>query len=51
MDNLGDIGDDGFGIVIGNLGQKVVLNTAVDAELNLLRVNEHNLHLSRVLLI
>ena len=50
LHHLGDVGDDGFGLV-GQLGQEVVLDDGVDAEFHLLGVDEHKLQLGGVLLV
>ena len=49
--HLCDIGDDGVGILVGHFGQEMFLNAGVDAELNLLRVNEHDFKFCGMLLI
>ena len=49
--HLGDVGDDGIGVLVGHLRQEVVDQRIVDGELHLLRVYKHNLHLCGMLLV
>ena len=49
--HLGNIGDDGVGLFIGNLCQEVVGYRLVEAEFNLLRVNKYYLKFGRMFLI
>ena len=50
-DDLRGIGDDGILELLGQGGKEVAVDSAIDAELHHLRVDEHNLQLGRMLLI
>ena len=51
MHNFGDIGDDGVGIVVGNLGQEMLLDGGVNGEFHFLGVDHHELQFRRVLFV
>ena len=50
LHHLGDVGDDGI-FAVGELGQEVLLDGGVDAELHLLGIDHYELQLGGVLLI
>ena len=49
--HLGDVCDDGIRLLVWYLGQEVLLNSGIDAELHLLRVYQHYLQFCRMLLV
>ena len=51
LHNFGDIGDDGVGIVVGNLGQEMLLDGGVNGEFHFLGVDHHELQFRRVLFV